>query len=310
MTCLPRAYRRVLAATLLALASARGSVALAAPETAPAGDDAVARAAKQFAEGQRAFLAGDFRRAADLFEGAYRDKPHHAALWNAARSWQKAGEEVRAANLYARYLAEAPANAPDRDQANVAVRELATRLGRVELHAAAGVSNLRLDGRPSDAAVVYVAAGEHLAEADAAKGVVRKNVRVDAGAIVSVTLEPEPDRAPEAPPAKPVAPPPDPGARVLTPAFFFAGAALSLVSGGLAVASGLDTVSKRDAFLEDATDENLQRGFSAQSRTNVAIGVTAGVAVITTVIGLFFTDWGGRSSPASTARRAAPGVSF
>lgn len=311
--CLPRAYRRALATTLIAIASARGQVAHAGPAAttpAAASDDAVTRAAKQFQEGQKAFGAGDYRRAGDLFEGAYRDKPHHAALWNAARSWQRAGEEVRSANLYARYLAEAPANAPDRDQANVAIKDLTTRLGRVELHGAAGITNVRLDGKPSEMPVVYVAAGEHLAEGDSPKGPVRKMVRVDPGSIASVTLEPEPDPIREPPPVSPVTPP-DRGARVLPPAVFFAGAALSLVGGGLAVASGLDTVSKRDAFLGDPTEDNLARGFSSQSRTNVAIGVSAGVALISAVVGLFFTDWGGSATNTPAARRSVgPGVAF
>lgn len=274
--------------------------ALCAPLPAFAGDDAVARAARQFVEGQKAFTAGDYRRAADLFEGAYKDKPHHSALWNAARSWQRAGEEVRAANLYARFLLEAPANAPDRDQANVAVKELATRLGRIEAHAASGASNLRLDGQPVDAPVVYVAVGEHLAEADSAGGPVRKVVRVDRGQAVSVTLEPAPPPGSE-PKPPPVVVPPSPPPKPLPPFVFFAGAGLSLVAGGLSVASGLDTVDKRDAFLGDPTQARLDAGFESQSRTNVVIGVTAGLVVVTAAIGVFFTEWRGRGKAVGTA---------
>jgi hypothetical protein len=288
--------RGLAAATCLGLAAA--TLALSSP--AAAADDAVARAAKQFVEGQKAFGAGDYRSAAGLFEGAYRDKPHHSALWNAARSWQRAGDEVRAANLYARFLLEAPPDAPDRDQANVAVHDLATRLGRIELHVATGTSNLRLDGKPVEAPVVYVAAGEHLAEVDSPRGDVRKVVQAPSGQIVSVTLEPAPKPPAAASSSAPLAPLGPRAARAgapgLPPFVFFAGAALSLASAGFAVASGLDTVDKRDAFLADPTEDRLAAGTSSQTRTNVVIGVTAGALVITAVVGLFFTDWGGNAS--------------
>lgn len=303
-----RHLRRGARATVVALALACASSRAGA---APGADDAVARAAKQFVEGQKAFTAGDYRRAGALFEGAYHDKPHHSALWNAARSWQKAGEEVRAANLYARFLLEAPANAPDRDQANAAVRDLATRMGRVELHGAPGVANLRLDGQPSDAPVIYVAAGEHLADAESSSGPVRKTVRVEPGQVVSVTLEPpEPEPAPREATTKPTAPPPDKGLRVMPPVVFVVGAGLTAVAGGLVVASGLDTVSKRDAFLDAPTQPNLDAGFSSQSRTNIAIGATAGIALVTAVIGVFFTDWSGASPSRAGARPGGAGWAF
>jgi hypothetical protein len=288
--------RALAASASLGLAAA--TFVLSSP--AAAADDAVARAAKQFVAGQKAFGAGDYRSAAGLFEGAYRDKPHHSALWNAARSWQRAGDEVRAANLYARFLLEAPADAPDRDQANVAVRDLATRLGRIELHVATGTSNLRLDGKPVEAPVVYVAAGEHLAEVDSPRGDVRKVVHAPSGQIVSVTLEPAPEPSPAPSPSAAIAPRDvaqgaEGGAPRLPPFVFFTGAALSLAGGGLAVASGLDTVDKRDAFLVDPTEARLDAGNASQTRTNLAIGVTVGVAVITGAVGLFFTDWGGKA---------------
>src|SRR5262245_7274448 len=99
------------AAFALALA-----LTIAAPAAADEAADARAAAAA-FKEGQRAFRAGDDRRAAEQFELAYHDKPHHSPLWNAAQSWEKAGEYVRAGNLYARFLRDAPPDTPDRNQA-------------------------------------------------------------------------------------------------------------------------------------------------------------------------------------------------
>jgi hypothetical protein len=278
--------RRSVLVVALALLASRA--ALAAP---PAEADRTA--ARHFADGQKAFASGDYPHAGDEFEAAYRDKPHHAPLWNAARSWQRAGEEVRAANLFARYLREAPADAPDRDQANAALRALTARLGRIEPHAA-GVDKLRLDGKNVDAPVVYVAPGEHVAEGDDHGTRIRKVVTVRAGEQVSVTVAPEP---------KPVVGPPrseapiEPARKPLSPVVPVIGGVLTAVAGGFTIASGLDTVTKRDAFLDDKTQDRLDAAFSSQSRTNVLLGTTIGLGVVTGVIAVFFTEWSGPATP-------------
>src|SRR4051812_43329045 len=84
-------------------------VTSAASADVPAVDQAAReRAAARFEEGVRSFSAGDFRSAAESFERAYALAPHHDALWNAGQAWQKAGEIVKAANHFERFLAEAP----------------------------------------------------------------------------------------------------------------------------------------------------------------------------------------------------------
>lgn len=265
---------------------------------APSGPEADRSAARHFADGQKAFAAGDFAHAGDEFEAAYRDKPHHAPLWNAARSWQRAGEEIRAANIYARYLREAPPDAPDRDQATVALRALTTKLGRIELHAA-GVDKLKLDGKRVEAPVIYVAPGEHLADADDQGTNVRKVVRVAAGEVVSMTLAPAPKVTP-GPQEGPPLPPPE-SRKPLPPIVPIVGGVLTLAAGGLAVWSGLDTREKRDTFLDDRSSQgNLDAAFASQTRTNVLIGTGAGLAVITGVIAVFFTDWRGGSGTVRT----------
>ncbi len=281
--------RRSLLVVVFALSASR--VALAAP---PADSDRTA--ARHFTDGQKAFAAGDYPHAADEFEAAYRDKPHHAPLWNAARSWQRAGDEIRAANLYARYLREAPADAPDRDQANAALRALTVRLGRIEPHAA-GVEKLRLDGKNVDAPVVYVAPGEHVADGDDKGSRVRKVVTVRAGEQVSVTITPDVKPSPALGPA--VSPPLGPPAsqKPLAPFVPVVGGVLTLVASGLTIASGFDTVSKRDAFLDDKTQGRLDDAFSSQTRTNVLLGTSIALGVVTGVIALFFTEWSGSAIP-------------
>ena len=282
----PRMLRltRPLFAVLVAAMTLSSSAALAAPP------EADRTAARHFTDGQKAFTVGDYAHAGDEFEAAYRDKPHHAPLWNAARSWQRAGEDVRAANLYARYLREAPPDAPDRDQATTALRALASRMGRIEPHAS-GVDKLKLDGKDVDAPAVYVAPGEHVAEANDKGTSVRKIVSVRAGEQVSVTLAPVPAPPMPGPPRKDE--PVTPARRPLPPLVTVIGGVLTVAAGGFTIASGLDTQKQRDAFPDDRTQDRLDDAFASQTRTNVLLGTTIGLAVITGVIAIFFTDWGG-----------------
>ena len=72
---------------------------------------------------------------------------------------------------------------------------------------------------------------------------------------------------------------------------------LTIVASGLTIASGFDTVSKRDAFLDDKTQGRLDDAFSSQTRTNVLLGTSIALGVVTGVIALFFTDWSGSAIP-------------
>lgn len=280
-----RNLRRSLAALAIGVATtALPGIASGAP----------ADAARWFTEGQKAFAAGDYLRAAESFEAAYKEQPHHAPLWNAARSWQRAGEDVRAANVYAKYLREAPADAPDRDQATTSLKELSAKLGRIEPHTA-GLSRPRLDGRPVEAPVVYVAPGEHVAEASDAEGQVRKVVKVGAGQLVAVTVARDPKIEPPRPP-EPIAP----KRSGLSPWVTVAGGVLTAVAGGVTIAFGSNTVSKKHTFLDDRSQANLDAAQDAQTRTNVALATTGGLAIVTAVIAVFFTDWGG--APAAGPR--------
>jgi hypothetical protein len=300
-------WRRMLV-VIVALVAALLAITLAPATSHAAPADGDRSAARHFADGQKAFAAGDFPHAGDEFEAAYRDKPHHAPLWNAARSWQRAGEDVRAANLYARYLREAPPDAPDRDQATSALRGLTGRMGRIEPHAA-GVDNVRLDGKSVDAPVVYVAPGEHVAEADDNGKPVRKVVTVRAGEQVSITLAPEPKAEPfVGPPRSKDEIAPSASKRPLSPVVVVVGAALTAVAGGFTVASGLDTISKRNAFPADPTQDRLDAAFASQTRTNVLIGTTVGLGVVTAVLAAFFTDWSGAGSAPRETGMARTGM--
>ena len=279
-----------------------------AQQSSPQVTAADRHAAQQaFAEGQRAFTLGDFQHAAESFEKAYQRAPHHAALWNAARSWQRAGEGARAANLYAKYLREAPPNAPDRNSAIAALKKLSGKLARLEIHAA-GMQELQVDGEPVQDEVVYVSPGTHLIEAKSGDRTVRQQQRAEAGAVVSVALLPPPvaSSAPRPPPPPP--PPPPVQSKKWSPTVVYVGGAITLVLAGATTWSGLNTLSQKDTFDAAPTQDNLDEGHARQTRTNVLLACSLGAAALTGAAALWLVDWGSERSKGKETGHVQAGV--
>lgn len=258
-------------------------------------------AGKSFAEGMKAFDAGEFLRAAEAFEAAYAKKPHPSPLWNAARAWQRAGEPARAANAYAHFLRESPPS-KDRTTAAKELERLGLKLGVFDVHAD-GAREITVDGLRTADAKVYVTPGSHSLEASFATGTSRVVDTVNAGDVRTVTLTSET-------PKSQVTPPPSDertGGKPFSPALVIAGGALTAVGAGLAVASGVDTLAARGTFDSDPSPANLASGRDKQVRTNVAIGVAGGLAVLTTVAAVFLVDWSGPKKAATGTIRFGVG---
>jgi hypothetical protein len=82
------------------------------------------------------------------------------------------------------------------------------------------------------------------------------------------------------------------------PAVFITGAALTGVGLGVTVWSGINTLNnpgknavKAACVGQTAACQTYQTGLDHQTRTNVLIGVTSGLAVVTALVGVFFTQW-------------------
>jgi hypothetical protein len=289
---------RVLGATLV-WSSVGATVAMAAlpamaQDAASATPDDRKQAAKDFAEGDRAFKDGDFRQAAESYERAYHRVPHHSALWNAARAWHRAGELSRAANLYTRYLREAPASARDRNSAQRALNELSSRLARLEIHAT-DVGSVQVDGQPADAGGVFVTPGAHVVEGRTSDGqLVRQPQTVQAGDVVSVALVPPA----AAPPAPPPAPPPveERPHHGWSPVVVYFEGAVTLALAGITVWSGFDTLQQKDTFDRSPNQNNLDVGKDKQTRTNLLIAATAGMGAVTALTAIVLVDWHARPS--------------
>lgn len=326
----PRRERALWAACALALAAVSdGAVALA--QSAPAPTTADREAAKRkFAEGERAFKAGQHAAAALAFEEAHRLAPHPAPLWNAARARQKAGDRARAANLYARYLREAPADAPNRADATRSLAELGPSLGLLHFEDA-GATDLRVDGAAVDGRSVYVDPGEHAASGKLGDRVVERRVAAAAGQPARVTLA-DPEVPPGPLPASPPAPAPAPAAaavpvpapapgsppayaatapaeaqrRGLSPVWLVIGSGTTVVLTSVSVLSILGAASYKEDKVDTAPPETKeaeeQKLKNWRAGNFVLVGFSAAALVFTGVAGIWLIDWGG---PRSTARVAA-----
>jgi hypothetical protein len=248
-------------------------------------------AAKLFAEGQKAYREGDYRHAAEAFEGAYKRAPRLPPLYNAARAWQKGGEMVRAANLYAVYLRKAPPSAPDRNNATSALRDLEGRVAKLEVHAS-DLTDLKVDGAAFDVGdqsnasfIVYVTPGTHVIEGKHGDKTAEERPVATAGSSMSVVLVPAKDAAPVTVVVE------DKPRSGWSPIVVAVGGGVTAVAAGFLVWSGVDTLSQRSTFDGAPTQANLDTGKSDQLRTNVLLGVTLGLAVVTGVVAIFLVDW-------------------
>jgi hypothetical protein len=132
---------------------------------------------------------------------------------------------------------------------------------------------------------------------------VRQSQSVEAGDVVSVVLVPPP--APGAPSPPPPAPVPERRAsREWSPIVVYFGGAVALALTGITVWSGIDTLQQKDAFDKAPTQNNLDVGRQKETRTNVLIAASAGVAALTAVTAFVLVDWHGSSEK----REPAPAV--
>jgi hypothetical protein len=296
--------RALSVAWIAGVAAALALPAVAAAEPTP-GQLSRADAARHFELGLRTFERGDFDRAADEFEQAYRILPHADALWNAARARDRAGQAPRAATLYAKYLREARDETAERRDASARLLAFSSRLGQVNVQGDL-VRRIVVDDQPLDERIFYVIPGAHVLRVSLAGGESQqRTVEVGAGEAVSLVFEPAP-AAPAASPAanpsptraaSPAPAPPSPmGPRPWAPrpSMLVVAAGATAVSVGLTIASGVDTLSALHTYEARPTTENLWAGQARQARTNVGIGVSAGLAALT-VAG---TIWWAAARPA------------
>lgn len=281
-------------------------------------------AAEAFDDGKAAFRDGIYTEAAEHFEKADQSAPSPAALELALRARERAGQLDRAATLAALALTRHGDNPQLAQLAQGVLQKANSELHKVQVTCDVPctlvVDTKVVHGRAASERQVYLYPGEYVLRAGfEGGGSASEKVSASAGGTSAVEFtEPPPEPEPTAGGTTPS----DPGADAQfdtggqapskggwSPAVFWTGVGLTALAGGVTVWSGLDTVNNpgEDRVREECAGQGedcslYQDGRSKQTRTNVLIGVTAGVGLATILIGAFATDWsGGQAEKASDA---------
>jgi hypothetical protein len=302
-------WRPALAVTVCLLFS----VAAAAEEPNPAGQsvsvDDRAEAAEAYDRGTTAYLSERYELAAHWFERAYRLVPTSTALVQAVRAHHMAGNSIRAANLALQLQDEYPGDARSEQVTAAVVGAVTPENVRVEAQCEKKCT-LEIDGALVQHSAFFVTPGvEHSLKAAFDNGETSAFVQGAAGTTRKVTL------------AAPAPPPPPPLPRWA----FFSSLGATVALGAVTAWSGIDANKGVDAYEsaaraasspginngssptpEEQAQALLEEGQQKERRTNILIGVTAGMAVTTAVLGVF-TNWKGESRE-PTARRIEPSI--
>jgi hypothetical protein len=319
--------RRIVCASAWAIAVAIGSTGWADEEQTA---EDIKAAAEEFDQGRRAFKAKDFVEAAEHFESADSHAPSATALELALRSRDKAGQLERAATL----AALAQQRHPEADFTKKLVPPILKRASE-ELHELTAqcdtpcelvVETKLVHGRRATERIVFLQPGKYTVRAGWSGGrTVPQDVEATKAGKSELSFKEPPEEKAETPlagPAPTSAPEddeqPDDGPvdrgvdkpEGWSPIVFFVGAGLTAVAGGITIWSGIDTQNnpgvdrvKSECAGQGESCPTYQEGLDNQRRTNILIGVTAGLGVATGLIGIFATDWSGSGVAGSTSAR-------
>lgn len=288
--------------------------------------DRLKAAEEEYDAGRRAYLAEQFESAALHFENAFRDAPRAQVLRNAIRSRQQAKQLARAATLAAVAKRRYTADPQTRDLAEDVLREAGPKLHEVRVTCSLPCS-VGVDGRigtleEGTTAVLYLDPGKHELSFGFSRGkAVLRAFDARAGAKDDLAVDapretaPPPPQATPAPSSIPPREAPPRASSGLPPAVFYVGVGLTLAAGAATAISGADTLASpgKDAVREGCVGQGeecelYKSGLAGELRTNIGLGLTGGLVVVTTVVGLFLTDWG--TSPAQAPKTSGMRLRF
>ncbi len=260
-------------------------------------------AAQAYDRAASLYVAGQYAQAGQWFMSAYRLAPARAALVQAVRSYQRAGELARAGTL-ALLLGEAY---PNDAGATALVSEVVEEAGRSSalLTVQCAGCIIEVDGRLLATRGAYLTPDErHVVVAYFGDIRVERSAVGARGEQLLIELEvPEGATTVDGEETGSTVPPlttRDRGVRVLPPAVFWTGVGLTAALGGVTLWSGVDTVSGVDAYEANPSEERYQDGQRKERRTNALLGATAGMALVA-IVSALFTDFEGDPEDAASA---------
>jgi len=289
------------------------SVAAAAEKSKPPAQSTSvedrAEAAEAYDQATSAYLSERYELAAHWFERAYRLVPTSTALLQAVRAHDKAGNSIRAANLALQLRDAYPSDQRSKQVVNLAVASVRSQNVLIKARCEKDCT-LELDGALIQHPTFFVTPNvEHSLKAAFDNGETSTFVQGAAGDTKQVTL------------AAPAPPPPPPIPRWA----FFSSLGATVALGAITAWSGIDANKGVSAYESAARTANspginnggsptpeeqaqslLEEGRQKERRTNILIGVTAGMAASTAILGVF-TNWKGESRDAA-AKRIEPEI--
>ena len=321
----------------VALVAALSSYSLhAAAQGAEPTAEQIRLAAEEFDQGKASFKAGDYVEAAERFEKADSNAPSATAIDLAMRSRERANQLDRAATLAALAIERHPDKQQLQEYAATLLERADSELYKLSVTCDTPcdlvVDSKIVHGAPSTARIVYLQPGNFTLKAGWSGGRTRSE-KITAGAGetgeagfsepsgASMDSAPQADKSDtsevEAALAAEAMNPNDetgigdeqPKSGGLPKTVFWVGAGLTVVAAGITAWSGIDTVNNPGADTVEKECVGLgescpayQEGLDKQTRTNVLLGVTAGLGVITVLVGAFATDWGSGKNESVSAR--------
>jgi hypothetical protein len=306
-------HRLLFAGLLLCVTLSPGSAGAEVTEPTP---EAIREAGESFNQGRAAYKEEDYVAAAEHFEKADGLAPNPKVLWLAIDSRERVGHHARAATLAALANQLYPGD-PTFEPANELLRVALERSSRLKVECdepcTVLIDTRLVHGPPMQKRFIFLDPGEYRVRAFWGERSATESYTAVAGASgklefiappaqasTAVETVPEPGVGSEQPPPV-LAPPaaPEANAKPLGPAVFWSGLALTVGLGGVSTWSAIDAEKHpgveavRTQCVNQGSDcPAYKEGLRNQLRTNILWGATAGVGVITVLIGAIWTDWG------------------
>ena len=274
--------------------------ALDTPPPPPSGQD---EAIRRFRAAKELYSTGAYAEAAEAFAASYAAAASPEAAYNAALAHDKVGDAVATMTWVRRYLATATTADPSYPQAQQRAEELRARLGelRLQLDSTDEIREIRVNGEVvalADFPRLVTPGRVQLRLLGAEPGEVADMPAEVApggtwtvqftGFVKPTPLDPKP--APRPSVLRPHPTPTTPATRRPLAALFWTGTGLTTASAiAMGVLGGL-TLRKHSDYpdcVQTDTCEGEQDSFLRHEKvTNVMVGVTSGLAVITLALGI------------------------
>jgi len=278
-------HARTLAVGIVLAGASLAPAAARAQDTPPA--EAAAEARNQYQQGTQAFQQKRYSEAALHFEAAASFRTSSVALYTAGLAWDLASRPERAADAYSRALEVGGLDPKQGGLAKERVSQLEKTLGTLAVSAPEGW-RVQLDTftEVPTPARLHAAPGVHgLSVRAPGKPIERRDIGLEAGKVVELSLRDEPKVVPrtDPEPVKPVAitapvqapPPREPfwiTRRVA--GVGVAGVGVAVLASGIVL--GLNANDAKTAYDAGPTRESYDHASSLQTWTNVAL-ISGGV---------------------------------